>query len=103
MPFGLTNAPSTFQAAMNSFLSPYWRKLSKCVFFKNSIEYMSHYISREGVIVDSKKIEAIESWPTPKTLKQLRGFLGLAGYYRRFITGALCDASISSHRFVEEG
>ncbi|GJZ05359.1 retrotransposon-related protein [Tanacetum coccineum] len=81
MPFGLTNAPSTFQALMNEL----YAKRSKCVFGADHVEYLGHIITSEGVATDPTKIEAMKSWPTPKTLKQLRGFLGLTGYYRRFI------------------
>lgn len=60
-------------------------KESKCVFGGRAIEYLGHIITEGGVSTDLKKIEAVQQWPTPKTVKQLRGFLGLAGYYRRFI------------------
>ena len=60
-------------------------KLSKCNFAEDSVEYLGHIISSQGIITDPKKIQAIQEWPTPTTIKQLRGFLGLAGYYRRFI------------------
>ncbi|KAJ0547862.1 putative nucleotidyltransferase, Ribonuclease H [Helianthus annuus] len=60
-------------------------KESKCVFGGRAIEYLGHIITEAGVSTDPKKIEAVQQWPPPKTVKQLRGFLGLAGYYRRFI------------------
>nr|XP_043637841.1 uncharacterized protein LOC122608824 [Erigeron canadensis] len=60
-------------------------KESKCVFGGRAVEYLGHITSKEGVKTDPARIEAVQQWPTPKTIKQLRGFLGLAGYYRRFI------------------
>lgn len=53
---------------------------------------MGHIISEEGVTIELEKIQAILDWPQPKTLKQLRGFLSFAGYYRRFVSnyGKLC-------------
>jgi len=49
------------------------------------VGYLGHIISDQGVAVNPEKIQAISSWPQPTTVKQLKGFLGLAGYYRKSI------------------
>lgn len=51
----------------------------------SKLEYLGHYIDKNRVSTDPRKIAAVAEWPTPKTIKQLRGFLGLGGYYKRFI------------------
>jgi hypothetical protein len=60
-------------------------KLSKCRFAETEIEYLGHLISHHGVQVDPSKLEAMISWPLPRSIKALRGFLGITGYYRKFI------------------
>ena len=60
-------------------------KESKCRFGVTSVDYLGHVISEQGVSVDLSKIIAVLEWPTPTTVKGVRGFLGLAGYYRKFI------------------
>ena len=62
-------------------------KRSKCEFCKDSVDYLGHVVSAHGMQVDAKKIQAIVQWPQPTTVKQLRGFLGLSGYYSRFVKG----------------
>ena len=57
----------------------------KCSFEQESLEYLGHVISGAGVTADPKKVNAVLQWPAPTDLKGLRGFLGLTGYYRRFV------------------
>ena len=60
-------------------------KLSKSEFWLDKVVFLGHVISGEGISVDPSKIEAITSWDRPKNVTEIRSFLGLAGYYRRFV------------------
>jgi hypothetical protein len=62
-------------------------KKSKCIFGCTEIDYLGHLILAEGVKANGKKLSAMIEWPLPRNLKALRGFLGLTGYYRKFIKG----------------
>lgn len=60
-------------------------KKSKCSFAQQHLEYLGHIIGVSGVATDPDKVNAVRTWAEATNLKQLRGFLGLAGYYRKFI------------------
>jgi hypothetical protein len=60
-------------------------KESESYFGASKVKYLGHLVGKVGVRVDPKKIEAMQYWPHPKNLKRLRGFLGLRGYYHKFV------------------
>jgi len=62
-----------------------YAKFSKCEFWLEKVAFLGHVLTAEGVAVDPAKIEAVIEWPQPKNITDIRSFLGLAGYYRRFI------------------
>lgn len=64
-----------------------YAKFSKCKFWKKEIGFLGHRVSAEGVAADPEKISAIKGWPQPTTVTEVRSFLGLAGYYRKFVNG----------------
>jgi hypothetical protein len=60
-------------------------KRNKCSFATSSVAYLGHVISAAGVATDPAKVQAIHEWPAPRSARAVRGFLGLAGYYRKFV------------------
>ncbi|GJY24151.1 hypothetical protein Tco_0397809 [Tanacetum coccineum] len=62
-----------------------FRKFLKCEFWLQEVHFLGHVVNNEGIHVDPSKIEAVKNWKPPKTPTEIRSFLGLAGYYRRFI------------------
>ncbi|GJY10826.1 hypothetical protein Tco_0379011 [Tanacetum coccineum] len=97
MPFGLTNTPTVFMDLMNSHANhlriilellkkeKLYAKFSKCDFWIHIVKFLGHLINSQGLHVDPAKIEAVKNWTSPTTPTEIRQFLGLAGYYRRFI------------------
>jgi len=78
----LSRLKTTFEVLRSNQL---YVKLSKCTFAKEEVEYLGHVILGRVVSIDPKKISAMLEWPGPSSIKELRGFLGLTKYYRRFI------------------
>ena len=62
-----------------------YANMRKCHFTQLKLEYLSHIISADRVAANPSKIEAMQCWSTPQNLKELRGFLGLTGYHRKFV------------------
>jgi hypothetical protein len=64
-----------------------YAKFSKCEFWLEKISFLGHILTAEGVAVDPGKVETVSNWREPTNVSKIRSFLGLAGYYRRFIEG----------------
>jgi len=64
-----------------------YAKVSKCEFWLKEVVFLGHVISVQGILVDPRKVEVVLKWERPTNVTEIRSFLGLAGYYRRFIEG----------------
>nr|GFB18370.1 retrotransposon protein, putative, Ty3-gypsy subclass [Tanacetum cinerariifolium] len=95
MPFGLTNAPAEdkeHEEHLKAILEllkkeELYAKCSKCEFWIPKVQFLGHVIDSQGINVDPAKIESIRDWASLKSPTKIRQFLGLAGYYQRFIEG----------------
>nr|GFA15705.1 reverse transcriptase [Tanacetum cinerariifolium] len=102
MTFGLTNAPTVFMDLMNRIFHEFLDKfvivfIDDILVFSNlkrntrtifaHVAFLGHIVSSEGIMMDPAKVKAITKWPRPTSVTEVRSFLGLAGYYRRFVEG----------------
>ena len=71
-----------------------YAKFSKCEFWLREVSFLGHIVSAEGIRVDPSKISAIVNWNPPKNVSEVRSFLGLAGYYQKFVQGFSMIASL---------
>ncbi|KAJ8400180.1 hypothetical protein AAFF_G00398740 [Aldrovandia affinis] len=95
----LTNLRTVFEliAKANLRLNPV-----KCSLFRRQTSFLEHVVSKRGVSSDPAKVEAVEKWQLPTSTGEVRSFLGLASYYRRFITG-FANIARPLHQLTEKG
>ena len=75
---------------------------NKCYLLQKQVKYLGHVVSAEGVSADPPKIEAILSWPVPSCTSEIRSFLGLCSYYRKFVQ-SFADIAKPLHQLIEAG
>ncbi|KAH0702090.1 hypothetical protein KY285_016368 [Solanum tuberosum] len=99
MSFGLTNAPATFMCLMNGVFKPFLDSFvivfidDILVCSRSEEEHANYLFSKEGIMVDPQKIEAVKNWVRPSSVTEVRSFVGLASYYRRFDKNVIAYAS----------
>ncbi|CAG2195478.1 unnamed protein product [Mytilus edulis] len=106
LPFGLSNSPHTFQLVMSEALREHLKSIcntlrlysksmetnlklkpTKCTFAAKEVKFLGHVLSKDGIAVDTTKTDAIKTFPIPQNITDVRAFLGLANYYRKFVKG----------------
>ena len=77
-------------------------KPSKCILFQKSVKFLGHIVSEEGIHTDPEKVKAVQDWPVPRNVKEVKSFLGLCSYYRKFVQG-FADIARPMHHACKKG
>ena len=94
----ITNLRTVFQCLKSANLKP---NPKKCALFQKEVKYLGHIVNATGVAPDPAKIEAVQTWPRPSCVKDVKGFLGLASYYQHFIAG-FADIAAPLHQYTQK-
>ena len=79
-----------------------YAKFSKCDFWTESVAFLGHVVTKEGIQVDPQKIEAVSEWPRPTKVIEIISFLGLTGYYRRIVQDFFKNCNSYGSSYSEE-
>ena len=79
-----------------------YAKLKKCEFWLNQVVFLGHVISKDEITMDPNKVEAVVKWDRPTHVSEVRSFLGLAGFYRRFVEGFFWHCNSFNTIYLEE-
>ena len=77
-------------------------KVKKCELFQQSVSFLGHIVSKDGISADPEKVQAVKSWPSPNSVTEVRSFLGFCSYYRKFVKG-FADIASPLHKITEKG